>query len=71
MGCDTVSRFAGYGKKAAWLNWKAMPELTDALLVLANRSKEIPDINKRFIIILLDRTSACNNVHKARRKLFQ
>lgn len=28
MGCDTVSAFAGRGKKTAWETWKAFPEVT-------------------------------------------
>ncbi|KAK0151083.1 hypothetical protein N1851_007774 [Merluccius polli] len=60
-GCDTVSSFAGHGKKAAWSTWKSLPELTDALLMLANRPKEIPDdamnIIERFVIRMFDRTS--------------
>ena len=30
-GCDTVSAFAGKGKKSAWESWNVFPELTDAL----------------------------------------
>ena len=33
-GCDTVSSFAGHGKKAAWSTWKSLPEL-----MLANGPK--------------------------------
>ncbi|QQP49586.1 uncharacterized protein LOC103506659 [Caligus rogercresseyi] len=29
-GCDTVSAFAGRGKKTAWETWKAFPEVTEA-----------------------------------------
>ncbi len=29
-GCDTVSSFAGHGKKSAWAVWAVLPELTDA-----------------------------------------
>ena len=35
-GCDTVSSFAGHGKKTAESTWKSLPELTDALLMLAD-----------------------------------
>lgn len=69
-GCNTVSRFSGHGKKAEWSTWKSVLELTDALLMLANGPKEIPDdaVNiERFVILLFDRTSTCT---KARRKLF-
>ena len=41
--CNTVSTFAGHGKKTAWLTRKSLPELTDALLILADEPKEILD----------------------------
>ena len=73
-GCDNVSRFAEHGKKTAWSTWKSLPELTDALLMLADGPKEIPDgainIIERFVILLFDRTSTCTKVAHARRKLF-
>ena len=54
-GCDTVSTFAGHGKKTAWSTWNSLPELTDALLMLADGPKEIPDdamnIIERFVIV--------------------
>ena len=71
--CDTVSSFAGHGKKT-WSTWKSLPEQTDALLILADGPKEIPDdavnIIERFVILLFDRTSTCTKVDHARRKLF-
>ena len=33
---EIVSSFAGHGKKTAWSTWKSLPELTDALLMLAD-----------------------------------
>ena len=73
-GCNTASSFAGQGKKTAWSTWKSLPELTDAILMLANGPKEIPDdamnIIERFVILLFERTSTCTQVDHARRKLF-
>ena len=73
-GCDTVSSFGGRGKETAWSTWKSLPELTDALLMFADRPDEIPDdaMNtiERFVILLFDRTSTCTKVDHARRKLF-
>ena len=73
-GCDTVSTFAGHGKKTAWSTWKSLPELTDALLMLADGPREIPvdamNITEKFVILLFDRTSTCTKVDHARRKLF-
>ena len=61
--CYIVSNLPGHGKKAVWSTWKSLPELTDALLVLADGPNEIPDdavnIIERFVILLFDRTSAC------------
>lgn len=57
-GCNTVSSFAGHVKKAAWPTWKLLLELMDALLMLANGPKAIPDdAIERFVILLFDRTS--------------
>ena len=73
-GCDTVSSFAGHGKKAAWSTWKSLPELTNALLMLSCGPKEIPDhpmdVIERFVILLFDRTSTHTKVDRARMKLF-
>ena len=73
-GCDTVSAFVGHGKKTAWAAWKALPELTDALLSLACAppyvSDECMDIIERFVIVMYDRTSTCTSVNEARKKLF-
>ena len=33
-GCDTVSSFAGIGKKTAWAAWNVYPEVTDAFVEL-------------------------------------
>ena len=73
-GCDIVSTFAGHGKKTAWSTSKSLLELTDALLMLADGPKDIPDdamnIIERCVILLFDRTSTCIKVDHARRKLF-
>ena len=73
-GCDTVSAFVGYGKKSAWATWNTLPELTDALLSLANAPTSIQEdtmhVIERFVILQYDRTSKCKDVNKARKKLF-
>ena len=38
-GCDTVSSFAGIGKKTAWSTWYAYPEVTGAFEELAIMTK--------------------------------
>ena len=73
-GCDTLSSFAGHGKKTAWSTWKSLPELTYAPLMLADEPKEIPDdamhVIERFVILLFDITSTFTKVDHAERKLF-
>ena len=68
-GCYIVSSFAGHGQKTAWSTWKSLPELTDALLMLADGPKVIPDdaMNRieRFVILLFDRTRSCTKVDHA------
>ena len=66
-GCDTVSMFAGHGKRAAYAIWTLLPELTDALLKLSAASSEIPDVMHtfdRFVILQYDRTSTCTDTDK-------
>ena len=72
-GCDTVSCFYGKGKKSAWSGWDSYPQLTDALLQL-NMCSEIDDDTlrtiERYIVILYDRTTDCDNLNAARKQLF-
>ena len=37
-GCDTVSVFAGRGKKTAWDTWKSFPEANDAFKELSGHA---------------------------------
>ena len=63
-----------HGKKTAWTIWKALPELTDAMLTLSCAPRDIGldvmQVVERFVILLYDRTSTCADIDKARRKLF-
>lgn len=73
-GCDTVSSFAGHGKKTAWAVWKVFPELTNALLKLSSAPSYVPEdvmsTLEKFVILIYDRTSSCTYIDKARKKLF-
>jgi hypothetical protein len=73
-GCDTVSCFAGHGKRTAWAVWTALPELTQALVTLSSAPNHVDEdamqTIERFVILLYDRTSTSINVDKARCKLF-
>lgn len=60
-GCDTVSGFAGHGKKTAWDVWMSYNKATAAFLQLAVCPDDIPDdslaVLVRLIVLLYDRTS--------------
>uniref|UniRef100_UPI00358F0BB1 uncharacterized protein n=1 Tax=Myxine glutinosa TaxID=7769 RepID=UPI00358F0BB1 len=73
-GCDTVSSFAGRGKKTAWAVWETFPEVTNAFLDLASAPSEISEDTlatlERYVVLLYDRTCTCSEVNLARNKLF-
>ena len=73
-GCDTVSSFAGRGKKLSWGVWNVFPALTDALLSVTPQSITFPmdvfDVIQRFVVLLYSRTCDPNNVNEARKQLF-
>ena len=70
-GCDTVSAFAGRGKKTAWDTWKSFPEVTDALQELLAMPSEVTRSQiERFVVLMYDRTSECMEVNDARKHLF-
>ena len=73
-GCDTVSSFAGHGKKTAWSVWASFPELTDALLAISSAPPHVPDeamqVIERFVILMYDRTSPCTDIDIARKNIF-
>ena len=73
-GCDTVSAFAGRGKKTAWETWKSFPEVTDALQELLAMPSEVSEASRsqieRFVVLMYDRTSDCMEVNDARKHLF-
>uniref|UniRef100_UPI00358F05C7 uncharacterized protein n=1 Tax=Myxine glutinosa TaxID=7769 RepID=UPI00358F05C7 len=73
-GCDTVSSFAGRGKKTAWAVWETFPEVTNAFLDLASAPSEISEDTlatlERYVVLLYDRTCTCSEVNLARKKLF-
>ena len=73
-GCNTMSSFAGHGKKTAWAIWIVLPELTDALLEVSSALSTTPEdvlhCTERFVILLYNRTRTSTDIDKARRKLF-
>lgn len=73
-GCDTVSAFAGRGKKTALETWKVFPEVTVAFEELlhmpADISAEAMALLERFVVLMYDRTSDSLQVNDARKQLF-
>ena len=72
-GCDTVSAFAGRGKKTAWVTWKSFTEVTDAFIELLSMPSEVTEesmlLLKRFVVLMYDRTSESMEVNEARKQL--
>ena len=73
-GCDTVSAFAGRGKKTAWETWKSFPEVNDAFTELIRMQSEVSRKSikhlERFVVLMYDQTSECMEVNDARKRLF-
>ena len=73
-GCDTVSAFAGKGKKTAWETWKSFPEVNDVFNELICMPSEISEgsmlLLERFVVLMYDRTSESTEVNHARKQLF-
>ena len=72
-GCDTVSSFAGRGKKTVWDIWKTFDDVTPAFSTLASMPSSVDDqleVRERFVILIYDRTSSEEKVNEARKQLF-
>lgn len=72
-GCDSVSFFAGKGKKSAWKIWNSFPEATTAFHTLSATGGEASidfQLLEKFTVLLYDRHSSCKTVDQARKDLF-
>ena len=72
-GCDTVSAFAGRGKKSAWDAWLAFSEVTTAFVHLSAEPQDTDfhmPLLERFTVVLYDRTSSKITVNECRKQLF-
>ncbi|KAJ8369745.1 hypothetical protein SKAU_G00097730 [Synaphobranchus kaupii] len=73
-GSDTVSAFAGRGKKTAWETWKSFPEVNDAFQELLCMPSEVSEESRllleRFVVLMYDRTSESTEVNDAGKQLF-
>ena len=70
-GCDTVSCFAGHGKKTVWNVWEIFDEITPAFSALAVRP-DANTINEHFQQLedFVVHTSTDETVNEARKHLF-
>jgi len=72
-GCDTVSSFAGRGKKTAWEVWNAFPEVTATFKQLSSEPPDVEPIMpiiQRFVVLMYDRSSCKMTVNGLRKHLF-
>lgn len=72
-GCDTVSSFAGRGKRTVWDIWKTYQEVTPAFVTLGSTPSSVDaqmEVLERFVVLLYDRTSSVEKVNEARKQLF-
>ena len=60
-GCNTVSAFAGRGKKTTWVTWKSFSEVTSGFSELLCMPSEISEgsmsLLERFVVLIYYRTS--------------
>jgi len=72
-GCDTVSSFAGIGKRSAWRAWLNFRDIDEGFNILSS-SAEVSDealkYIERYVVLLYDRTSMCTSVNECRRILY-
>ena len=68
-GCDTVSQFAGKGKKTAWKVFQEMPDSL-RLLGASTVSPEATLEAERFVCRLYMKTAECTSVNEARQRIF-
>lgn len=73
-GCDTVSSFAGRGKKTAFDIWKTFDDVTPVFSTLfsnpASFNNDKMCVLETYVVLLYDRTSTDTSVDVARRRLF-
>ena len=75
-GCDTVSSFAGKGKKTALATWKTYPDVTESFLEMLDSPTSLQPESEcfrrleRFVILLYERTSTKTSVNEERKHLF-
>lgn len=72
-GCDTVSAFAGHGKKTFWDTWKNNKNFSPTFATLSRSPKEISDRLfqdiQLYVIKAYDKTSNLKSVNQCRKHL--
>ena len=73
-GCDTVSYFAGKGKKTAFQAWKSNPEVTEIFCVLSSSQDTVYEEQchalERFVVVMYSRMCPHQTLNEARQVLF-
>lgn len=72
-GCDTVSAFAGRGKKTVWDVWNSFDDVTPIFSYLASTPCSVEgqlELIERYVVLLYDRASSEEKVNRARKQLF-
>ena len=73
-GCDTVSSFAGRGKKTGFDIWKSFIEVTPSFSTLLTDPSELNNdcmsVLEAFFVLLYDRTCTETTVNLARKHIF-
>ncbi|CAC5391196.1 unnamed protein product [Mytilus coruscus] len=74
-GCDTLSSFAGRGKKTAWDTWNAFLEVSAAFRQMTDQPSTISrdsilPLLERYVVLLYHRTIESNSVNEAREVFF-
>ena len=72
-GCDTVSFFAGRGKKTAFDTWKSFEDTTPVFAALttnpASPSEECMKVIEAFVVLMYDRTCTERDVNIVRKNI--
>ena len=73
-GCDTVSFFAGKGKKTCWETWKSFQEATEAFHRLSSGQETVDksslDTLERLVVLMYAKASQATEVNEVRQTLF-
>jgi len=72
-GCDTVSSFAGHGKKTGWETWNSFPDVTSTFSQLSSEPTDVDfamSLLQRFVVRMYERSSSKMTVNSLRKHLF-